>query len=175
MAEEAYEFLMDRGEQLERSPWGHRVNWSTPEQFHLTLRFLGETDEAMIDPLGEALRAALMDIKPFTLQLQKPSLFPRPSRARVIASLVSPAPELKLAMRRINKAVHEVTGEPVDQGAFRAHITYGRIKQGMAKKAPNLPSYRGEAVLEVHSIDLLTSQPGSEGAIYTLLTRCELS
>ena len=44
------------------------MGWVRPEAIHLTLKFLGETEEALVPKLRSVLEAAVSSVRPFTLQ-----------------------------------------------------------------------------------------------------------
>ncbi|HNS40623.1 MAG TPA: RNA 2',3'-cyclic phosphodiesterase, partial [Promineifilum sp.] len=60
------------------------VRWVRPEQMHLTLRFLGDTDVQSLPAVQAALDAVATGYKPFTLQLEGIGCFPNARRPRVI-------------------------------------------------------------------------------------------
>src|SRR5205814_3038883 len=41
------------------------VGWMRPEAIHLTLKFLGETEEALVPKLRSVLEAAVSSVRPF--------------------------------------------------------------------------------------------------------------
>ncbi|MCJ2540686.1 MAG: RNA 2',3'-cyclic phosphodiesterase, partial [Candidatus Thermoplasmatota archaeon] len=55
-----------------------------PEQLHLTLRFLGDTDEGMVDDLKLLMTRSVEGIPPFRLTFEGVGAFPNAKRARVV-------------------------------------------------------------------------------------------
>src|SRR5712692_3816572 len=49
----------------------HRLRWVKEDQLHLTLKFLGETSESQIPPIGAALKAAAARHACFSFNLAK--------------------------------------------------------------------------------------------------------
>ena len=52
------------------------VRWIRREQFHLTLKFLGDVDAARVGALGEAIRAACRGFSPLALRAERVGFFP---------------------------------------------------------------------------------------------------
>lgn len=93
--------------------------WTTPDQWHVTLRFLGEVDEAALPTVvgavsGLALRAAPLAMGP-TVELLNP---------RIVSVPVT-------GLDAIGPAVIEATasfGQPPEDRPFRGHLTLARLK-----------------------------------------------
>ena len=60
------------------------VRWVNPGNVHLTLKFLGNVDAAVIPSLVESVQAAVGGSGPFRLTLGSLGAFPNPARARVV-------------------------------------------------------------------------------------------
>ena len=52
-----------------------RINWVEPENTHLTIKFLGETDEAKIPAICQVLESAVAQSNPFTLKIANTGIF----------------------------------------------------------------------------------------------------
>lgn len=99
-----------------------RLRWSLPEQWHVTLQFLGETDEAACSCVVEHLRevrAQAVDV-----QLAEPGFFERAGvfhiAVGVTASLVALHDEVEQALL--------ACGFGPEERAFAPHITLARRK-----------------------------------------------
>jgi len=99
-----------------------RVRWSMPEQWHVTLQFLGETDEGscscVVERLGK-IRAQMADI-----QLAEPGFFERAGvfhiAVRLTASLAALHDEVVQALLPC--------GFELEDRPFSPHITLARRK-----------------------------------------------
>ena len=98
-----------------------------PQNWHFTLRFLGETDAATRDRLiAELLRAPLGSR--FAISFGALGAFPRANRARILwlgvddgaGRLVSIAESVESAVRR--------AGLPAEERPFKPHLTLSRIE-----------------------------------------------
>lgn len=98
------------------------------DQLHLTLRFLGATDEALLAPLEAALREALAGAPAFELAVAGARVFGSPRRARVLyadlAGDLAPLAELAL---RVDRAA-EGLGLPPRDRPFAPHLTLARAR-----------------------------------------------
>jgi len=105
------------------------ARWVPPENLHLTVRFLGNTEENMVDALTEDVRSAVATCPPFSLSFRGIGLFPSPRRPRVISVLI-PAPprELEELYRKVEAAAI-AHGFPPESRAFRPHLTFARLKK----------------------------------------------
>ena len=63
---------------------GADVKWVSPENIHITLQFLGETEEAHIPLIKEALDKILLPYSPFYIKIAGVGCFPDTRRPRVI-------------------------------------------------------------------------------------------
>src|SRR5207249_100197 len=70
--------------ELRRSVPSARARWTTREQFHLTLRFLGSVESERIDALTEAVRGACQGFAALELRAERIGFFPGPRRPRVV-------------------------------------------------------------------------------------------
>jgi 2'-5' RNA ligase len=97
-----------------------------PENWHLTLRFLGDTEAAAAARLLGALATAPLGV-PIAASFDSLGAFPRPDRARVLwLGVGQGATELTALADVVNAAVLEA-GCPVDDKPFRAHLTLARL------------------------------------------------
>lgn len=105
------------------------ARWVTPDQFHLTLAFLGDVPDLDLAPVCRAVKEAASAFPRLTLNLQSLGAFPAPERPRTVwVGLGGPDFEALLALQgAIAEAVAEV-GYPTDEDRFTPHITLGRLK-----------------------------------------------
>ncbi|NWG17889.1 MAG: RNA 2',3'-cyclic phosphodiesterase [Chloroflexi bacterium] len=101
------------------------AKWVSREQMHLTLRFIGETEDARF----EAMRSALgqLNAAPFSLSLKGVGQFPPRGAPRVLWVGVIAPPALAALQTRIESALVGLGVEPEDR-PFSPHITLARLK-----------------------------------------------
>src|SRR5437763_16279369 len=79
---------------------GFALRWMTPEQVHLTLKFLGDVEPEREPELVAALSRACTGARLVTLSLSGFGVFPLYDRPRVVCGVVAPEPPLELLQRR---------------------------------------------------------------------------
>lgn len=102
-------------------------------QLHLTLKFIGEWEDARLTTLIDALQTVRLE--PLTVHLGSLQGIPPRGRPRVIAVGVErPHDELSALAERIEEAAYAV-GVPRDARPFHPHITLARVKPGSSTAA----------------------------------------
>ena len=115
------------------------VRWVRPQGLHLTLKFLGEVDQAGLPAVGKAVRGAAAEHRSFPLVLQGTGTFPGGSRPRVLWAGVREGPELMAFQEAVESGL-ETEGYPREARPFHPHLTLGRVSG---------PSRVAEAVREL--------------------------
>jgi len=128
---------------------------SNPDQWHVTLAFLGEVGSA--DPLYAGLAAVAAAHAPFRLQLAGGGSFGR----RVTWSGVGGDVAELRALASDVQAACRVAGVQLEERAYRPHLTVGRIDRQL------LSSYVGP-VWDVREFQLVHSVLGQR-AVHTVL------
>lgn len=114
--------------QSELAGTGADVKWVEPGNVHLTLRFIGEADEAAAAGLAEAARAAAAGQGPFRLRLGPTGAFPSPREPKVLwYGLAEGAREAEGLAARLEDALERL-GYAREQRPFAAHVTIGRMR-----------------------------------------------
>ena len=152
-------------------PVDERLRWVPPEQWHVTLAFYGEVDDAKAATLQEALARAAARSHPFRIRVAGAGTFPRQSRkARVlwlgldgeVEAMSRLADRCAGAGRRARIAMEE--------RAFRPHLTLARSRKepvDATELVEALSSYEGPWCT-VSSIRLIRSYLGPKPRHETL-------
>jgi 2'-5' RNA ligase len=98
------------------------LRWSTRDQWHVTLVFLGEVDDAARARLVQEL--ATVRQPPLTLQIDQLGVFPS---AGILHAAVDVTPPLLRLYEAVAAAVHRC-GLQVEDRPYRAHITLARSR-----------------------------------------------
>lgn len=130
-------------------PTDSALRWTTPEQWHLTLVFLGEVAEDRVSELSTRLGRAAARSVPMELAFTGVGTFPKQARrGRVLWSAVTgDVSELTLLADRCAAAARR-TGLEVEDRKFRAHLTLARARDheaDMTAHTEALASYAGPA------------------------------
>ena len=107
------------------------TRWVTPDQFHLTLAYLGDVPDLDLVPVCRAVSDAVSQFKRLTLNLQSLGAFPDPAHPRNIwVGLAGPDHASLLDLQAAIAEAVAVVGFPTDGDRFTPHITLGRLRGG---------------------------------------------
>ncbi len=158
-----------------------RISWVQPAKIHLTMKFLGDMDEQVIDPLHRALEQAIGNRIVVNVPLERLGAFPRPHSPRVM--WVGPPEnwERGAEAKRVTEiqSVIEQACEGLsflrEAKPFSPHLTLARIKAGERQVGVALakggvldrPLSLGSLAME--SVVLMKSELKPTGSVYTKL------
>jgi 2'-5' RNA ligase len=163
-----------------------RISWVQPAQIHLTIKFLGDMDEQVIDPLLGAIEQAIVNQPSVIVPLERLGSFPRPQNPRVL--WVGPSMDWERGaeakrLGEIHGAIEracEGLGFLRETKPFSPHLTLARIKAGEHQvgvalvKSGVLDRPLSLGALAVESVVLMKSELKPTGAVYTKLWETRL-
>ncbi|MBI3615216.1 MAG: RNA 2',3'-cyclic phosphodiesterase [Candidatus Omnitrophica bacterium] len=114
--------------QSELKSSGADVKWVELENLHLTLKFLGNIEEAQVPVLKEALAAPARGFPSFTFHLEGIGAFPRTTSPRVVWVGVSEGKEKLVELAKTVERTCSGLGFPAEERPFSAHLTIGRVR-----------------------------------------------
>jgi 2'-5' RNA ligase len=152
------------------------VRWTKPESLHVTLMFLGDTDEAKCDAVITALAAAARRHSPFRIAIEDVDAFPSLRRPSIWILRVADGGALRLLQAAVERALVPL-GFAADERPFTPHITIGRARGRRGSTPAQAPPVRTRrrAEVAVETVDLMKSQTGADGARYELLAAAPLA
>ena len=103
------------------------ASWVRLETQHLTLAFLGEQKEALLQELDRNLPDALREVHPFDASVRGSGFFPNPRHARVGWMGLDPAEPFRALADVVREAVKR-SGVTLDDADFKPHLTLCRIR-----------------------------------------------
>lgn len=156
--------IMSRVAALKREPWARGVRWLPGENIHLTLRFLGDTEEDRFLRLRESLRLLTKRCHGFEIRLSRVLFLPSAARARVIAVETEPCSGLEQLAASVETAVTACGFEP-EKRRFKAHITVGRCRDMDMRTVPVIQDFKGIS-FSVGAFELMKSTLSEKGATY---------
>lgn len=142
---------------------------------HLTLRFLGETDQASVPGIVKVLDTIASHYHPFEVEIKTAGGFPSPQRPRVVwvgCLETSSPPHLPQIYQEIEKGLSSLRFSPADH-PFSPHITIARVKSPKNKEGlvnllkQNANFLAGKQV--VKEVVLFQSQLRPTGPVYTVV------
>jgi 2'-5' RNA ligase len=157
------------------------ISWTRPEQFHLTLKFLGDVAPDSVPALIEALRLAAADFGPLGLLVQGLGFFPSARVPRVLwAGITDASRQLMDLQAEVEKACSDFTAEPAEN-RFHAHVTLARVKRFQGQAGGDLANAVAPHQEQVFGgwaathLELIRSQLASAGPTYTTLAEFPFS
>jgi 2'-5' RNA ligase len=160
---------------------GVRISWVHPPAIHLTIKFLGDTEEDLIEPIRQAVEQAIVGYGAIHIPIERLGLFPRLQQPRVLWVGPSEQWEQSSDMKRLTVLHHAVEdccqpfGFAPEDRPWSPHLTLARVKEG--------ERYVGQAMansglmdrpitlglLAMRSIVLMKSELRPTGPVYTKL------
>ena len=146
------------------------LTWIAPEKRHLTLKFLGDVNEARVDHVVAMTDAVASRHRAFTFEVNGVGAFPNFQRARVVWVGVEHEARLELLHHDIEVAGDGV-GFEIEGRAFRPHVTLARVKAPLAEDRMRRLARMARRVdfsasAEVAQITLMESTLAPTGARY---------
>ena len=156
---------------------GADVKLVEPKNIHITLKFLGDTEEELIDNVEEVIKKSCENINPFNIVLKSSGVFPNYNYIKVVWIGIENIENLG----KISSSIDEGTskfGFEKEKRKFSAHLTIGRVKSAKNKdrllKIINKYSDVEFGNIDVKSIKLKKSELTPKGPIYTTITEVKL-
>lgn len=158
-----------------------RITWVQPSSIHLTMKFLGDTDEHRIELLREAVERAMTSHRAVHLPIERVGVFPRLQQPRVL--WVGPSEQWEQGdeanrLTVLHRAVEDCCrsfGFVPEGRPLSPHLTFARVKEGERHVSQTLaksgvmdrPISLG--LLAMDSIVLMKSELRPTGSVYTKL------
>jgi 2'-5' RNA ligase len=142
-----------------------------PQNIHLTVRFLGDIQQSMVDAIYEEMKQ--ITFTSFQIQLEGLGAFPKLSYPRVVwAGIKKGANELKDVFDQLEPRLNGLGFMP-DRKGFSPHLTIARVRTGrskakLAELIRELEDYEFGAV-KAECLRLKKSDLTPRGPIYTNL------
>lgn len=152
------------------------VRWVSPENTHLTLKFLGDIDVAIIDDIRNALQEAVRGTSTIRLGTGGLGVFPNNTRVQIIwVGLNGELDRLQKLQQSIDKELVKL-GFSVEKRGFSPHLTIARMRdrakasdrQDMGRLVENT-DFKCNIDFSIDSVNLMKSQLTREGPIYSRL------
>ncbi len=150
------------------------VRWTNYNNLHLTLQFLGDTEEKKIPLLKDIVGEINASINSETLRFTSIGAFPNNSAAKIIWLGFQRNDTLTKCQRLLSDKLVD-NGFETDRKKFRPHLTLGRVRDNaiitddMFSYIENLRSHISISESKLEKITLFESQLRPGGPIYTAL------
>jgi RNA 2',3'-cyclic 3'-phosphodiesterase len=126
------------------------VRWVAAENFHITVKFIGEVEEARAGELLDRVTKAASQVPAFPLELEGVGRLPEKGPVRVIMTRVLSVDQRITKLHRLVDSAVGGMGLPMDTRVLRPHLTLGRVSS-------NHGLNRLLRLLEKHDLDYFGS------------------
>ncbi len=144
--------------------------FADPENFHLTLKYIGEIEEEKLKEIIEVLKKETQGVPSFKLELQGFGTFPKGKTCIPWLGVQQGEVSVKDLQGKIEGALEEI-GYKKENRPFRPHMTFGRkVQLSSSDEAYLQDALKGEKVsMEVSSIALMESTRISGKLVYPII------
>lgn len=151
-----------------------RAGWDKPEKLHLTLKFLGDTNEKQLAELREIVGEIAGKISKFSLRIAETGVFPNARNARVLWIDAKDEAGILTKINDLLEAGCERIGFEMERRKFVPHLTIGRVRepnraQDLAKK--HLENKFEPVEFEVSEIVIYESKLLQTGSVYSVVSK----
>lgn len=148
------------------------VNWVADKNIHLTLKFLGDTDKAIISSIKKGLLRISSSHAPFNIKVHGAGVLPDIKRPRVVFIGLDITDSLKRLQGDIEETMAGLGFRKEDR-LFYPHLTIGRVrspkgKETLLKMIETLKA-RDFGIIYVKKLSLIESELKPNGAQYTVI------
>ena len=148
-----------------------------PKNIHITLKFLGDTNENLIDTINEIIMNSVKEIKPFDITLEGAGVFPNTNYIKVIWIGIKNGNQLESISKKVDNHLGKI-GFNKEKRKFSAHLTIARVKSAKNKEKilEKIQKYENFhfGKIKVDSIKLKKSDLTPKGPIYTNIKNIKL-
>jgi len=141
-----------------------KYKWEEKNKIHLTLKFIGEVSDELIQPIAKQI-LFIEDFKKFDCKIGKFGFFYKNDKPRILWLGLSLNPEIFNLVENLNKEL-ESFSIPVETKKFKPHLTIKRLKGNEGKEF--IKSFKEVNVPEINfvtsEISLIKSELFSTGS-----------
>ena len=161
-----------RNVQEELKDKSNKLSWAKPENIHLTLKFLGDTETGKIDSMVNILEGIAGKSFSFEISVKGVGTFPAAGNPRVIWVGIEENKDMLQLYNNIEEGLATL-GVEKERRDFKPHLTLGRIKflndRAGLKRGLEKVAGLNLARFAVAGFALFKSTLTPEGAIHTRL------
>ena len=144
------------------------VRWVKSEGQHITLKFFGELDEAIVENIRTRLLSIEDKFEPFETTIKGIDAFPNKRRARVIVITLEKGVDIAKAIFNDIEVALLPLGFEGEKRDYTPHITLGRKKEQSPILERDIPDLNGMGFI-VDRLVMFRSTLTPQGAIYSPL------
>jgi RNA 2',3'-cyclic 3'-phosphodiesterase len=143
------------------------ARWIDPENYHLTLRFIGDIDGSLANEIVSML--GRVNRRPFDIRLDGLSAFGG-KKPRAIVASVAPSPGLLELQAELERLMQRVGLDPEGR-KYTPHVTLARLRESSSRQVADYLAERGlfrSAAFRVERFVLYSSRASVGGGPYVI-------
>jgi 2'-5' RNA ligase len=153
------------------------VKWVKSKSIHITLKFLGDVEEARLPQIKEIMENAVKNVQPFTVSIEGTGAFPDDRRPRVLWVGVQKGFETLIRLAADLDSQLAALGFELEKRPYSPHLTLGRVRSPkqidtVIDMMHSMTFHAGDFLNE--DILLMRSDLRPDGAVYTVLEKIKL-
>lgn len=153
------------------------AKWVNADNFHFTLRFLGNLPEERLDLLAECVAKSVKEEAPFDVALSGLGAFPSAMKPRVLWVGTAQGADRLTGLARLVEAGLRKKGFGKADKAFAPHLTVARWRR--PQRSPKFAEFIESQSLEagpfrVEAVHVMESKLRPQGPIYSSRAECRL-
>ena len=110
-------------------PFSDGVKWTDEDNLHITMKFLGETPDWMMEDVKKEFKRICSGIDSFEIQLQQLGQFPKEGDPRILWAGLQKIPPVVYGLSDEFNAGYMALGFDDSGKKFAPHITLARVKR----------------------------------------------
>ena len=146
------------------------LNWSPPENLHITTKFIGQWPEPRLPELEQALGKVDAPLE-FPIAISRFGYVPNPHHPKLFFAGVQAGAALTDLAHRIEDAIEPI-GVPRDERPYLPHLTLARIKneniRTLRERIAQMTNF-DFGTFSVSGFHLYLSKPSGHGSVYSRL------
>jgi 2'-5' RNA ligase len=155
------------------------VRWTTDENLHWTLQFLGEVDMLEIPLVCNAVTSAAAQLESFELECRGVGAFPAPDRPRTLWLGAGKGSQAMIALQAAIQVKLDKLGFRGEARRYMPHLTLGRagrdsVAKALVRELAGLAEYEAGSMV-VDEVTVFSSKLKPEGPAYEVLARAALA
>lgn len=164
--------------QSELKEYGADIRWVRPKNIHLTLKFLGDTEEEHIENISNNISDTCRGFKCFSMEMAGLGVFPGMKSPKVLWAGLNGSNDIIGLQKDIESSMAHI-GYKSEKRVFSPHLTIGRFRSLKNKDALLEAITSGKVnkhgTFEVNAVALIKSSLTNSGSVYTKLSEALLA
>lgn len=178
ISDEARRAVSDYTEILRRKFRHLRIGWEKTEKLHLTLKFLGETNEKQLDDLTNILEKTAAQFSAFKLQIAGTGVFPGPGNPRILWLGVTDETNSLSKISELLETKCASVGFKREKRKFKAHLTVARLREPHKSREiaeKHIENNFESVEFEASEIVIYESKLQPAGSVYETISKFEFA